>query len=673
MKCAGKLEDPVDRMHQTARQIEGVLGKWPRAIALAAAGVMWASPLLAQEPPQTEDDGTAEAVAAPATATATTATTTPSGRGPSGKTASLLDRLDDGDLPTVAPSPPPASLFRLEWHGYFRFRPEVINNGHLGMAVTDKTTGKQVITTSAVAPPLSLWPANNDPNTNPQASKVGSANEEEALAGASIRLRLMPTLHIGQDVRIHTTLDVLDNTVLGSDPDYAGALARPDVPLVGFTMSTRPGQIAVKEAYGEWKTMLGVLRVGRQLSHWGMGMLAHGGAGDGWDLNRPSLSYGGSKRTWEGRGFALDGGNYSDRAAFLTQIPKAGIYVSAFYDMLANGLMGFDPTRFDAVPRNQGAQDDVRQYGLAVVSRPLSDADAAARQKHLEDERKGALDWGLYALWRQQTADVQVTSKASGTVNTGAAAGQSQASMQDTQLMVRDAKALIADLWARYEKRLSPLRRIVLEGEFATIQGSIADTNALAGNADKARDIGMWGAAFKGAFQDEGMSYALDAGAASGDDTGCFGVFGAANCALTTAGGAVNNPITGFKFNRSFQVDHLLFREIVGSVTNAVYVRPTVSINAYPWYSNELMGLDVSVLQAFALDSKGTPGGGSNIGTEFSARGILGRRGHAFVDVVFAYALPGDALNLKEGWYDAAKSQEATNAWRLAGHVALLF
>ncbi|MSQ83203.1 MAG: hypothetical protein EXR77_09880 [Myxococcales bacterium] len=628
------------------------------------------SAAIAQEPPATSDTpaksdakGEPTAEAKPTEGKPTEAkpaepgASEPKAEGP----PSLLDQLDDGTLPPVPPAVATPSPFSMEWHGYFRFRPDLLSNGHLGMA----EPGNGVITTSSVAPPLSLWPQNNS-DTNPQSAKVGKANGETALAGASMRLRLQPTISIEQNVKISLTLDVLDNYVLGGDPDYSGALARPDVPLVGFTMGTKPGTIAVKEAYGEWKTLLGVLRVGRQASHWGLGMLAHGGGGDGWDLGRPSVWYGAPRKSWEGRGYAVDGGNFNDRAAFITKIPKVGLYVSVFYDYLANGISDYDPGRFDVQARNLTSADDVRQTGLVIMKRPLSDDDAAQRQRELEDDRAGVFDWGLYGVYRTQKFDISEDGKkASSQYNFTDAA--------DARLMVRDAKAFIGDVWLRYEKRLSPLRRAVIEAEGATILGSLADTNKLLGSVDKALDIKMFGATMKAALQDEGMGYFVDLGYASGNQNGCWGTFGTGACLLSDLNGQPVEQVTGFRFNRNYQVDNLLFRELIGTVTNAMYVRPTVSINAYPWYGSDLLGLDLSVLQAFAADPAGTPGNGRNIGTELSARGLLGRRGQAILDLTFAYAITGSAFNLQKGWNGVAEAKEPENAWRLMSHLALMF
>ena len=379
------------------------------------------------------------------------------------------------------------------------------------------------------------------------------------------------------------------------------------------------------------------------------------------------MYYGGARKPGDGHGYALDSGTYVDRAAFVTGLPKAQLYFSVFYDYLSNGLQTTDAARPDIIPRNAGNADDVRQYGLAIMRRPLSEDDAAVRQHLLEVERKPAIDGGLYMVYRTQTSDLQ-------TVKDPATLGVNDL---NSKLMLRGAKATIADLWFRYEQRFSPLRRVVAEAEGAYIGGSVDDANALAGTADKKRDLSMWGFAGKGAFQDEGMTYSLDFGGASGDDTRCFGVYGRADCSLATYDGSPNQLITGFKFNRAYQVDYLLFHDLIGTVTNAWYIKPSVSINAFPWYSQDMLGVDLSVLQAVAQNPLGTPGGtaGSvtNIGTELAARGFLGRRGQAYADVVFAYAVTGSAFNLTEGWYDASTSQTPTNAWKLLGHLVLPF
>ncbi len=652
----------------------GVTARWARAVrvAVAAAGLLMGHAALAADAPET-----------PVTAPAAVSPTAPVG---------LLDAMESGapaatttssgttwDVPAVPPAP---TFPYVDYHGYFRFRPDLISNGHLGQAAVNGGGGGQStkpITTSAILPPLSLWPANNA--SSQYASQVGKAAGETTLAGANMRIRFAPTIHLSDSIRIYTTFDIMDNYVFGSAPDYAGALQRPDVPLVAFSTSMRPGVIGVKEAYAEWKTMLGVLRVGRMSSNWGLGIFANGGGGDGWDGGRPTEYYGGPRQTWEGQGYDADFASYADRIAFVTKLGPA--YIALAYDFASQGLTAIDTTRPDGQARDMEESDDVHQVSLAVYSKPQTPAEVEKRKKALLDDHDWVLDWGLYGMYRSQTNDLASNTSTSDLTLNDALKGKSN------QLMPRGATAYAGDVWGRFERRISFSRRLVIEMEMTMLAGHVDDANTLPGSTPKVRDIMMYGGAFKSAFQNEGIGVYLEGGLASGDDTGCFGVYpvaGDASCTLSTADGKANDSITAFKFHKNFRVDNLLFRDIVGAVTNAVYLKPTFSINAYPFYAPQQLGLDVSVLKALAMNPAGTPGGGSDIGWEFDARGFLGQKGLFLAQVTFAYAVTGDAFNLKNGWYGAqvvdgtnvttingVKTQAPENAWRILGHVALMF
>ncbi len=659
-------------LHANERtETRGLIGRWTYALraALAAAGLLSAHGAWAADAPEA-------AVQTPAAASPTA--------------GGLLEQMDSGtpaatttssgtawDVPAVAPAP---TFPYVDYHGYFRFRPDLISNGHLGQAAVNATQANKVVTTSAILPPLSLWPANNA--SSQYASQVGKAAGESTLAGANMRIRFAPTVHISDDIRVYTTFDIMDNYVFGSSPDYAGALQRPDVPLVAFSTSMRPGVISVKEAYAEWKTMLGVLRVGRMASNWGLGIFANGGGGDGWDGGRPTEYYGGPRQTWEGQGYDADFASYADRIAFVTKLGPA--YIALAYDFASQGLTAIDTTRPDGQARDMEESDDVRQVSLAVYSKPQTPKEVEARKKALLDDHDWVLDWGLYGMYRSQTNDLASNTSTSDLTLNDALKNKSN------QLMPRGATAYAGDLWGRFERRISFSRRLVVEWEATVLAGHIDDANTLPGNPPKPRDIMMYGGAFKSAFQNEGIGVYLEGGLASGDDTGCFGVYpvsGDASCTLSTSTGQVNNDITAFKFHKNFRVDNLLFRDIVGAVTNAVYLKPTFSINAYPFYAPQQLGLDVSVLKALAMNPAGTPGGGSDIGWEFDARGFLGQKGMFLAQVTFAYAVTGDAFNLKNGWYGAqvvpgatnvsmingVNTQTPENAWRILGHLALMF
>ncbi len=654
----------------------GVAKRWARALrgTLVLSGFLCGHAALAADAP-------AAAAAAPAEAVDNPVAVTPTGTG------SLLDQMDSG-TPAASttsagtnwdvPAAPPAPTYPyIDYHGYFRFRPDLLSNGHLGQAATNATQGNKVVTTSAVLPPLSLWPANNAGSQ--YANQVGKAAAESMLAGANMRIRFAPTIHVSDTIRIFTTFDIMDNYVMGSSPDYAGALQRPDVPLVAFSTSMRPGVVAVKEAYAEWKTMLGVLRVGRQASNWGLGIFANGGGGDGWDGGRPTEYYGGPRQTWEGSGYDADFASYADRIAFVTKVGPT--YIALAYDFASQGMTAIDTTRPDGQARDMEESDDVRQATISIFSKPMTPTEVEGRKKALLDDHKAVFDYGAYFMYRSQTNDLANNSSTSDLTLGDALKGKA-----GNQLMPRGATAMAGDIWARFEKRIAFSKRLVIELEAALLTGKVDDANTLVGSTPKVRDISMYGGALKSAYQNEGIGVYFESGLASGDDTGCFGVYpvaGDASCTLSTADGKANSTITGFKFHKNYRVDNLLFRDIVGAVTNAVYFKPTFSINAYPFYSPQQLGLDVSVMKAIAMNAAGTPGSGSDIGWEFDARGFFGQKGHFLAQVSFAYAITGDAFNLKNGWYgaqvDSATSVNGVkvlapeNAWRILGHLSLMF
>src|SRR5262249_2637025 len=122
--------------------------------------------------------------------------------------------------------------------------------------------------------------------------------ENNTQAGANMRFRLNPELHISDNLRILSQIDLLDNIVLGSTPDgYANVpgnnqynvVSRGGYSPLGAFASTQwapsAGQnsltdsVSVKRVWGEYRTPIGLLRFGRMPSHWGLGMFVNGGDG----------------------------------------------------------------------------------------------------------------------------------------------------------------------------------------------------------------------------------------------------------------------------------------------------------------------------------------------------------------------------------------------------------
>jgi uncharacterized protein (TIGR04551 family) len=63
-----------------------------------------------------------------------------------------------------------------------------------------------------------------------------------------------------------------------------------------------------------------------------------------------------------------------------------------------------------------------------------------------------------------------------------------------------------------------------------------------------------------------------------------------------------DNEVSNFRFNPAYKVDLVFWREIMGQVTDAIYVKPHLNWDIVPGLS-----LDESVIYSQALDSLSTP------------------------------------------------------------------
>ena len=95
------------------------------------------------------------------------------------------------------------------------------------------------------------------------------------------RLRVQPTFSYKDKAKFSFMSDLLDDSVWGDNQDLAStALFANDPSATGIDGQQRPAFV-LKRAWLELKVPVGVVRVGRQPSHWGLGLLAN--SGDGFD------------------------------------------------------------------------------------------------------------------------------------------------------------------------------------------------------------------------------------------------------------------------------------------------------------------------------------------------------------------------------------------------------
>ena len=250
------------------------------------------------------------------------------------------------------------------------------------------------------------------------------------LAGANVRFRIRPTFHITEKLRVHLELNFLDNTVLGSQADGQQDGFRVDVPLVGFTGGQQPSVVSVTQAYGEVNTFFGTLRLGRQASQWGLGILANG-SGSHTSLREPRVSY---------RGLSMSGhtcmdcdyGDYVDRAMFITNVFDA--YVALDYNFAGptDQYLG----EYYGQPRELSNYDDTRSIIVSVFQRPIRPEEIARRNRTLKELRRPTLDWGFYFVYHTQ----RLTSEPLEVDN-----------INNYEWFPRGARAFIPDLWLRFQ------------------------------------------------------------------------------------------------------------------------------------------------------------------------------------------------------------------------------
>ena len=376
----------------------------------------------------------------------------------------------------------------------------------------------------------------------------------------------------GGIVGFKTRIDVLDNLPLGGSVD--------GIPGASITQAPPESFLRIKRAYGEVVTPLGYLAAGRMGHHFGLGML--GNSGDCVEC---------------------DSGDAADRITFAT---VAGGHIWALaYDFSAVGYN---------VPRNRdGLYVDVepsaavRSVALAILNWQ-SDRGRARRRR----AGKTTFEYGAFYAHRWQESDVP-------------AAWLPVAAppvVDAAQVVHRGLSAHAVDVWARVTH---PWFR--LEMEAAWLHADIEQASSLPGlvlpNAVQADQFGL---AFQSMIGPEDSIFqgGVDAGFASGDDAPGFGAQDPLARLTAPQPGDLNGPqgvppgdlrVDNFRFHPDFHIDRILFREIIGTVTDAIYVRPHARVRLLDLGTSRLE-LSVAVIASWAHRPSSTLSGERALGVE---------------------------------------------------------
>lgn len=394
----------------------------------------------------------------------------------------------------------------------------------------------------------------------------------QRLQRADFRLRVDLDGHsAGGNMGVRLRIDVLDNIPLGGDPDYDRVVLSQRAPT--------DRAFVIQRAFGYTVTPLGVFAAGRMNNSWGLGILANGG----------------DCRT-------CDGANTSDRVAFAT--PLLGHTWAMTYDFSATGP--FTPSRDGRTLIDLDPSTNAHAVVFAVDK---SHAPLILQMRRAQDRL--SLEYGGYYArgWQADDLGVQRLSTA-------------EPVAPDPKLVQsRGLTAHSFSLWGRMTTR-----KLRVELESVAVLGRIAQPSLVPGLViDHAVEINTWGAALEadyGAAEDRWL-LGLRAGFASGDRAPGFGAFPRKGAALPRAGdldGAQVNltddfSVDNFRFHPNYRVDRILFREILGTITDAAYLRLQGSYDLVR-NSNFRIIAELGVVGSAAMELASTPGSDRLLGVE---------------------------------------------------------
>jgi uncharacterized protein (TIGR04551 family) len=508
-----------------------------------------------------------------------------------------------------------------EIDGYLRTRVDYMHNFFLGQGYTSTLSSTlpgganqpfglppfpRPLDCPHPAPGMGITPTTatgaRDPSTIDCPSK--------SIGGANLRLRLEPTLNITDMVRVHAQVDVLDNTILGNTPDSLAGIEgynKPSAqPMNGGMVSPMalPGQaptnfqyttqdppqvgqngfsssIVAKRAWAEIDSEFGSVRFGRMPWHFGRGIYYNdGGCPD------------------------CDVGTTVDRVMALTTL--FGHQIAAAWDLGPQGYttqqLGLGQQSPSGYPYDLSQNDDVLQLMASIVRK-----DNPVQLRERIDRGEPVLNYGLQVVYRNQGYGAKTTDQPNAAMST---TGPMPLTPEQISAIPFGALSVTPDVWAKFY-----YKALTLEFEGVGVFGKIDHPGVLAVDQQQVtlRQLG-WVIASELKLYRDAFFVGLETGGATGDQAEDPSQY------LNYRWHFVQQPsmdhaINDFHFSPDYHVDEIFFRHILGTVTNALYVKPQT---AY-WFDlgqNRAIGLHGSLIYSAAQVPVSTPGNSINYGLE---------------------------------------------------------
>ena len=451
---------------------------------------------------------------------------------------------------------PSDSFFSLDIDGSFRMRTEFWRDVHMGLHHINKY---------GVYPQLSDF--------DDEESKVRESTD--------FRMRLIPKIGIGEKASVSMVVDLFS---LEAGEGGVSDLATEFQSYYGIdapgTFDSPLDSASIRALWAEVDLFhVANLKLGRIPSHFGMGLVEN-----------------------DGFGIDMDGGDAVDSIVVTADLWGYEVFVS--WDWPLEGYSVENPFAPWAEAHDPGDLDDIIQF-RAVVSQHL-------------DKIKGLelLGWGFYNRLRWQRFS-----------SIGSQQGEAcqlnpwSSTFACTELTYRDAFIWTPSAWLKLVVDINKKVSFTMEAELAGRYGTISATRMLP-LEDTERTLYGIGGVLRADFEWKSVETGLEFGAASGDsDSMAFGILDQPVIGEPDAKpgedvtSSLNDSLTSFMLHPNYRPDLLLFRRIIGGVTNAWYLKAHGRFDLVE-KNNSALWIDASVLYARAWVASSTPGDDSNLGLE---------------------------------------------------------
>jgi hypothetical protein len=361
------------------------------------------------------------------------------------------------------------------------------------------------------------------------------------------RLRLSPIVSYKEDTRLQLEIDAIDDVIWGDNASLASTSLFAGSPSNTDLEGGEVTSLKLNRVWMEFPIPVGIMRVGRQPSQWGLGLLAN--AGDGFDDNFGENHYGATY----------------DRILFATR-PLA----------VAQGIMGREDSGlplFLVVGMDRLVEDPLQQYygfscepGVAEGDEDYSaacdsDGDGVTDLEHgISDDERGAEDrqedW-----WAEQVDDVYEMvyaliykgdeleiAGAPGKLITGAYVVHRKQRETDSNVVILDYY-----LNAKVRGVLAQFEGLTIQGTTSaiTLPGAYDPYGDLDNPLYKEADI--WGYVGRLGWENNLLTALVETGYASGDDY------------------VADEAFTGRPLHADFNAGLLIYEEILARVSAATW------------------------------------------------------------------------------------------------------